>query len=281
MKFDLHSHSTASDGKLAPLAVLQQVEQLGVNLFALTDHDTVSGFLQIKDAAQSVVLVSGIEFSTQWSGLSIHIVGLDFDAAHPAMSQAIAHQRQVREQRAYTIDQRLTREGMPDVLRIALNYCPDIGQIGRPHFAQAMLDLGYVKTMTHAFDKWLGSGKLGDVKSVWPDIATAVEWLHEAGGVAVLAHPLRYKLTFAKLRRLVQYFQEVGGDAVEVVAQQGKLDKQQQLVDLVVSLGLAGSGGSDFHEPDWAWAQLGKVGAMPLGIKPVWELFQHTQVAGQ
>ena len=278
MKFDLHCHSNASDGKLSPEALLERARDAGLSLFAITDHDTLQGYRQVADCRESFQLVSGIELSTVWSGVAIHIVGLDFDPDHPAIQAMIERLREARHERALIIDKRLADRGMPGSLQGALTHCPDIGQVGRPHFAEYLYEQGYVKSVNEAFDKWLGSGKIGDVKTGWPSIAEAVTSITDAGGVAVLAHPLRYKMTFSKLRQLLACFQEAGGQAVEVVGSSMQADKQKQLCKLVQAMQLGASGGSDFHSPDWQWAQIGRLDPLPAGIKPVWQFFQRTNI---
>ncbi|HEY9032578.1 MAG TPA: PHP domain-containing protein [Pseudomonadales bacterium] len=278
MKFDLHCHSTASDGSLSPDVVLQRAVDAGVELFALTDHDTLQGFCQLQAVPAGLTLVSGIELSTVWSGVSIHVVGLDFDPVHPALLSMIETLRLAREQRAHMIDSRLADRGMPGALAGALQYCPDIGQLGRPHFAEYLRAAGYVASSNEAFDKWLGSGKIGDIKTVWPSLEAVVASIVDAGGVAVLAHPLRYKMTFSKLRRLVAAFREAGGRAVEVVGSSMQGEQKKQLWQLVQAMQLAGSGGSDFHSPEWQWAQIGHLEPLPAFITPVWDCFQHTRI---
>jgi hypothetical protein len=281
MKFDLHCHSNASDGKLSPREVLSVVASSDVQLFALTDHDTVQGYTQIKDLDWPFILVSGIELSTVWSGISVHVIGLDFDPEHPAMLEAIDFLRNARAARALVIDERLAKKGMPGTLQGALGFCPDLGQVGRPHFAEFMVQQGYVQSINEAFDRWLGNGKLGDVKTGWPTLEQTIAWIKQAGGVAVLAHPLRYDLTFSKMRRLVGTFRQYGGDAIEVLGQQAQPDQKRELIKLAKAEGLAGSGGSDFHNPEWAWAQIGRIEALPDDITPVWSLFKHTKIVRQ
>ena len=263
MKLDLHCHSSASDGKLSPQAVLHLAEEAELDYLALTDHDTIQGVMEILAINSTVNVISGVEISSLWQGVAIHIIGLDFDVEHSAISALLAQQRLVREKRARIIDQKLAAKGMPNTLAGALTYCPDLGQIGRPHFAQYLVDQGLVKNHKQAFDRWLGAGKIGDVKSDWPDIHHVIEVINASHGLAVLAHPLRYKLTFSKLRRLMQSFQDSGGAAVEVVGHQVSPDKQQRLIKAVADLSLMASGGSDFHDPQWRWAQLGHIPPLP------------------
>ena len=279
MKFDLHSHSSASDGKLAPQEVLALASESEIQLFALTDHDTIKGYEEVMNGDYPFKLVSGIELSSVWSGVAIHIVGLDFQADHPSILEAVDHQRRVREERSRIIEQRLAKQGMPDTLQGAFKYCPDSGQVGRPHFARYLVEMGYAESANQAFDRWLGAGKIGDVKSGWPDIARVNSWIKEAGGVAVLAHPLQYKMTFSKLKRLITIFKEAGGEAVEVLGQQAQPELKQRLIDYVNGLELAGSGGSDFHSPEWSWARLGAIEPLPDSIKPVWKLFNNTVIS--
>jgi len=256
-----------------------RVEEAELDLFALTDHDTLQGYwaLQQIDNLPCKVL-SGIELSCVWSGVSIHVVGLDFDPTHTSILQAVAFLRESREQRALIIDQKLAKLGMPNALEGALTYCSDIGQVGRPHFADFLVQQGYVASRNEAFDRWLGSGKICDIKTVWPALSQVVEWIVEAGGVAVLAHPLRYKMTFSKLRQLAKAFKAAGGQAIELVGQQSSPDQQRSLIKLAQELTLAGSGGSDFHDPEWAWAQIGRVGLLPNEVPPVWTLFKQMEV---
>jgi 3',5'-nucleoside bisphosphate phosphatase len=278
MKFDLHCHSTASDGKLSPEAVLLRAEEAQVELFALTDHDTVAGSQAIASLDKKLQFVSGIELSAVWSGVLVHIVGLDFDPNHTAILSMIAILREAREQRAYMIDKKLASLGMPNTLQGALTFCPDIGQVGRPHFAEYLVQQGYVENATKAFDAWLGNGKVCDIKTQWPEMAACIRSIVDADGVAVLAHPLRYKLTLAKLKRLIDAFAAAGGRAVEVSTAQPIDERHSQLCHYVQQKQLAGSGGADFHDPHWHWAQIGHIPPIPKDIQPVWQLFQRTKV---
>jgi len=283
-RYDLHNHSTASDGALAPAAVLALAQAAGLDGFALTDHDTLAGFDAVRNTplAQSVGLVSGIELSTQWSGVGVHVVGLDFDADDAAIRTAVAGQQQVRCERGLIIAERLRKQGLPDCYEGALKYYCDggPGQLGRPHFAQYLVEIGRVPTVQAAFDRWLGNGKPADVKQAWPELAQAVEWIKQANGVAVLAHPLKYKLTRTKLRRLVTHFREAGGAAIEVaVAGQQPLEtaliaKLAQEFELLASLG------TDFHEPGLSWCQIGRLPRLPEGCIGVWTRFSQFGQAG-
>lgn len=281
-RYDLHNHSTASDGALAPAAVLELARAAGLDGFALTDHDTLAGFDAVRDTplARAVGLVCGIELSTQWSGLGVHVVGLDFDPDHAEIRTAVSNQQQVRCERGLIIAERLRKLGLPDCYEGALKYSAGgAGQLGRPHFAQYLVEIGRVPTVQAAFDRWLGTGKPADIKQAWPELAQAVGWITQAGGVAVLAHPLKYKLTRTKLRRLVTHFLEAGGEAIEVaVAGQQPLETAQ-IAKLAEEFGLLASLGTDFHEPGLTWCQIGRLPRLPDICTGVWTRFRTSSLA--
>jgi hypothetical protein len=281
MQFDLHCHTTASDGRLTPNELADAVAALDLEVFALTDHDTIDGYAALKAEGKLKAAkhwVSGIEFSCVALKQTIHIVGLDFDEQHPGFIQALQVQAQRRRERGEVIAQRLLKLGLPDVYQAALAFAGSAESLGRPHFARALVQANACKNEQQAFDRWLGNGKPGDVKLHWPDLAEVVGWINDAGGVAVLAHPLRYKMTFSKLRQLITQFDQAGGAGVEVVGQQAPADKLKHLVRTVKSHGLAASGGSDFHDPNWHWAPLGKVAALPDELDPIWSRFTRTPI---
>lgn len=274
MKVDLHCHSLASDGALQPRDVLLRAHENGVEMLALTDHDTLAGLVEAGQAADElgVEFVSGIEISSQWSGVGIHVVGLAIDTQNGVLMTALDAQAMKREQRAEEIGRRLAKKGLvgchEGAKRIAGN-----SQIGRPHFARFMVEQGYVEDHSSAFDKYLGAGKVGDVKSQWPELDEVVSWIHAAGGYAVLAHPDKYKLTRMKLKRLLSYFKEVGGDAIEVVSGSQNKDVTDYFARLCREFGFYASCGSDFHNPNTQWCDLGKVDPLPKSCNPIWSLW--------
>ncbi|MCY4043601.1 MAG: PHP domain-containing protein [Cellvibrionales bacterium] len=282
MKFDLHSHSTASDGKLSPEAMLELAVAEKLSLFALTDHDSIQGFRIIEalksEKAPDLTLVPGIEFSSQWSGVGIHVVGLDFDPDHPVLQEGIAAQGQRRADRAITIGKKLEKLGMPGVLDKALALSGDAQKVGRPHFARAMVDAGFIKSVDRAFKQYLGDGKACDVKSLWPKMSEVIEWIIASGGVPVLAHPLKYKMTRSKRERLLTTFKDAGGQAVEVTEKSQDPAQHRHVVSICERLGLAGSGGSDFHGFKEYTLPLGHVDPIPSTLVPIWQLFNHTPI---
>lgn len=273
---DLHCHSRASDGKLTPAELVARAGSRGVSHLALTDHDTLDGLAEARAAAVAagVELINGIELSCLWKTQTIHVVGLDFDAASPALLAAVAEQADNRWRRAAMIDERLARLKVPDLLARA-RACADGDVPGRPHFAQVLVEAGVVKDLNQAFKRHLGAGKPGDVKAYWPALETVVRWILDAGGIAVLAHPRKYKLTATKLRALVADFQRAGGQALEVITSGQSSGDLGFLAELCRREGLWASQGSDFHFPGAPWCELGNIPAMPEGLVPVWQHFRQ------
>lgn len=272
---DLHCHTTASDGKHAPQELITLAQQRGIQTLAITDHDTIAGFREAQQYAQhaAITLVPGIEISCVWQGILIHIVGLDFDPASQAMQQAEQRQIEVREQRADLIAERLTKRLQHQVDMDEVRVLAQGGQIGRPHFAQYLLNHGLVNSFASAFTKYLGAGKVGDVKTGWPTMAEAVAWIVEAGGIAVMAHAHRYKMTRTKLRCCMQDFVDAGGRAIEVAYGTMDANQQQHMVALAKQFELLGSCGSDYHGPNRFGLELGVMPSFPKDIPPVWEHF--------
>lgn len=245
---DFHTHSLASDGALEPSDLLLKAKEAGVSRFAITDHDTLAGYLSVKgsQAARDVGLVSGVELSCRWAKTTIHVVGLGFDDSAAEIIDMVTSLSAARIERAETIAQRLENAGFSGALDGALKVANG-SQIGRPHFAQWMLDAGHVASLTEAFDKYLGAGKVGDVKAFWPAMAEVVRAITASGGVAVLAHPLKYRLTGMKLRALINDFKAAGGTCLEILnGRQPEVD-MKRLSQMAQSSDLLVSAGSDFH----------------------------------
>lgn len=274
MKFDLHTHSHHSDGELAPSALLARARDNGVDCLAITDHDTVAAYadaeLVIPD---DIELLPGIEFSSQWRSRGVHVVGLNIELGNPTLADAVAQQKQARDQRAQTIALRLAKLGIPNSLD-AVTRLANGGTIGRPHFAHHLVNEGHVRDLKQAFAKYLGAGKPGDVKNVWPELAEVVHWIRAAGGVAVLAHPAKYKMTRTKLRELTRDFCAAGGGAIEVVCGKQAPDVTTRLAELASDFELLASCGSDFHRADMSWSETGHFPALPATCRPVWDAWQ-------
>jgi predicted metal-dependent phosphoesterase TrpH len=270
---DFHTHSTASDGALSPGDLVSRARANGVALLALTDHDLMRGYQEAAAAAvpgQNPTLVPGIELSCRWSGATIHVVGLGIDAQHQAMESGIAQMAQARQLRAQKIADRLAARGFPGALAGAQGEAGE-SQLGRPHFARWLVGQGHVKDHKEAFDRLLGQGKPGDVKAFWPELATVVQWITEAGGVAVMAHPLKYRFTGMKLRRLLVDFVAAGGQALEVSSGRQTADQLRHLLRLAKDFELEVSVGSDFHRDAPYSADVGVELTPFAGLPGVWE----------
>jgi len=272
---DLHCHSTASDGALTPAALVARAAERGVTHLALTDHDTIAGLDEAREAAetQGLELVPGIELSCLWKSRTIHVVGLDFDTEDPAFRQALAQQHENRWARARMIVDRLSKLNVPDLLELATAAAG--GDVpGRPHFAKVLVEAGVVSNTAQAFKRHLGTGKPGDVKAYWPELAKVVRWINDAGGIAVLAHPRKYQLTATKLRDLTADFRRAGGRAIEVSTSGQSSGDLGFLAELCRKEQLLASQGSDFHFPGPPWCELGRIMKMPDGLEPVWHHFK-------
>lgn len=270
---DLHTHSLCSDGALSPFDLVARAHAAGVQVLALTDHDSVTGVPEAAQAASELgmQLLPGLELSTLWKGFSIHIVGLGVDIHHPGLVSGLARQADARGERAKAIADRLEKARRPGAYEAALALAGNVpNRISRTHFAQWLVQTGAVTSMQGAFDKYLGNGKPADVPMPWVDLPTAVSLIRESGGTAVLAHPGRYPLTRTKLRTLIGLFVDAGGEAMEVATATEKPDMIRYLGQLSIQFGLEASQGSDFHGPHIPWIQLGRFPALPVECRPVW-----------
>jgi len=271
---DLHLHSTASDGTLEPAALVAHVAGCGVGLMALTDHDTVDGVDAAATAARErgIGFVAGVELSASWRGRAVHVLGLAIDPRAPAIARALERQRSLRDARALRIAERLDAAGAPGAAALAI--VRGAGSLPtRTHFARALVALGACADVGAAFDRWLGQGKPGGVRSDWPELAESTAWIVAAGGKAVIAHPMRYPLSAGARRDMCSEFAAAGGRGVEVVTGGGSPRDREQAISLAVRCRLEGSVGSDFHDPAVPWNPPGRLAKLPPSIRPVWSDF--------
>ncbi|CAM3014065.1 PHP domain-containing protein [Vibrio ordalii] len=273
MRIDLHSHTTSSDGRLSPQALIDRALSFDIEVLAITDHDTTDALTIAHDYINQqqlpITLIDGIEISTVWQNKDIHIVGLNIDSNAQALQQLIEQQKAHRVQRAQLIAQRLqkvTREGVLEEVQAIAGDAP----ITRAHFAKWLVEQGFAKNMQQVFKKFLTRDNPGYVPPSWCSMADAVEAIHAAGGQAVLAHPGRYDLTAKWLKRLITAFVEAGGDAMEVAQPQQAPQERRILADYAIQYKLLASQGSDFHYPS-PWMELGRNLWLPSGIDPVWK----------
>ncbi|MFQ1015996.1 RNase RNM [Avibacterium paragallinarum] len=270
--YDLHCHSTASDGVLSPSEVVQRAYEQQVSVLALTDHDSISGLDEAQAQADrlGMRLINGVEISTQWENRAIHIVGLDFEKTHPKMIALLQQQAEKRLERAVKIGEKLAKIGVENAFEGAKKFTQ--GEVTRAHYARYLVEIGKVSNINQAFKKYLSQGKSAYVKAEWVDIPTAIEIIHQAGGQAVLAHPLRYTLTTKWIKKLIADFAQSGGDAIEVAGCGQTKDQRLLLARWAVEQGLYGSVGSDFHFL-CGWIELGRSLHLPETVPPIWQKF--------
>ncbi len=271
MRHDLHSHSWASDGLLSPAQVVRRAAARGVEVLALTDHDTTAGLGEAARAAEEagVRLVPGVEISVTWHRRTIHIVGLGIDPECPALAAGLERLCERRRARARAIDARLARHGIEGAYEGARRRAAG-AVIGRGHLARFLVEAGHVTGFDEAFKRYLGRGRVGFAPGEWVGLAEAVGWIRAAGGQAVIAHPARYRLTSAKLRELIREFRACGGEGIEVVSSAHSREEVNAMTGHARRFGLLASCGSDFHDPANRWADLGRMPALPAGCEPVW-----------
>lgn len=274
MDIDLHCHSTASDGILTPRELVLRAHEQGVKTLALTDHDTTEGLAEAHQAAKEVGihLINGIELSCVWGGTTIHILGYDFALDDPAITAVTDTLHKGRWLRSEEISRRLAAKGIPGALEGAQAIQAALGNSNnapaRPHFAQFLVSAGHVRDHTEAFRKWLGAGKIGDVKQHWPTFEETMASLAQAKALISLAHLYHYKFTRTKRRRLVQDFVNAGGHALEVVNGLQPAEQVGTLSILAREFNLKVTAGSDFHLPR-QWSELGRYRAVPEDLTPL------------
>jgi len=272
MKIDLHCHSLASDGTLSPTDVLAHAAEQEVDVLALTDHDTTAGLAEAHLAAKqhNIRLINGVEVSVSWMGQTIHIVGLNVDINNKALQDGLEETRAYREWRAEEIGRRLAKKRIPDAFEGAKAFAKS-GLIARTHFAHFLVEKGYSESIRDVFKHYLVRGKPGYVPGKWPELDKGVGWITGAGGIAVVAHPARYRITATRLRTLLAEFRESGGVAMEVVSGSHSADDCMSMAAHAKRAELFASQGSDFHGPENPWVELGRLRAMPDSCNTLWE----------
>jgi 3',5'-nucleoside bisphosphate phosphatase len=268
---DLHTHSHCSDGSLRPAELVQRATSAGIEVLALTDHDTIAGLEEAQGAAGhcGIRLVPGVEISASWRSQAIHVLGLWIDPAAARLQSMLNSQADRRRLRMRRICAALSKLGLPGTaLLAAVEAHP--GLPTRSHLAGALVAGGHVNRTDDAFRKYLGAGRAAHVAVDWPPLAQVVGWIVEAGGVASLAHPVRYALSSAARNQLLADFVAAGGGALEVVTGGNGAQHSQACAMLAVKFGLKGSVGSDFHNPQLTWNPLGRLAKLPDCVVPVW-----------
>ncbi len=270
--YDLHSHTTASDGLLTPAELVERAVEMRVGVLAITDHDTTAGLDEAEQAiikrALPLKLIHGVEISTLWENHEIHIVGLGVDKENVVFKALLEAQTTRRRARAEEIALRLAKHRIPGALEGAQRLAGNAA-ITRGHFARFLVEQGVVSSLAQVFKKYLAKGKIGYVPSSWCTIDEAINAIHQAGGQAVLAHPARYGLSTKWLKRLLEYYQQAGGDAMEVAQCQQAPNERKVLANYATEYQLLSSQGSDFHQP-CPWLELGRNLWLPGESVAVW-----------
>lgn len=268
---DLHTHSNCSDGVLSPRDLVARAAGRGVRMLALTDHDTVDGLAEARAAASGhgMTFVTGTELSARYDEQVVHVVGLGIDPAAGRLREGLGRQQALRETRAVEIGRKLAKLGC-DVADRARALAGQ-GQPTRTHYARALLRAGHVREPQEAFDRYLGRGRPAYVRADWAVLDEAVAWITDSGGVAVLAHPARYKMSARQRRGLIAAFQAAGGKGIEVVTGNVSRDDLFRFADLARQHGLMASLGSDFHDPAETWIEIGRLPDLPPGLTPIWQ----------
>lgn len=275
---DLHCHTTASDGELTPRELLLLAKSVGIRLLAITDHDTLAGYNELQalitQSSQNTALhlVCGCEFSSAWLGVGVHIVGLNFDANHPRVTDLIHYQQAARASRLAKQLKQLAALQMPMTVEEVSAFAAH-QNIGRPHIAQCMVAKGYVDSPAKAFKKYLGRGKLGDMHQYWAPLPQIIDTINQAGGIATIAHPAQYRMTRSKMHRFVRDFVGFGGGAIEVATAGQPADQIEKFALIAKQYGLYASIGSDFHRQRRYHPMLGKIPPLPKDVIPVWHGF--------
>lgn len=277
MIVDLHSHSTASDGTLTPTALLDHAKQHGVNMLALTDHDEIAGLAAANQIAtrHGIRLINGVEISVTWRGRTLHVLGLGIDPQHPDLVAGLKTLRDSRKDRAIRIADALSRHGIPDSLEGAQRYATE-RVLSRTHFARFLVESGRAKDMKTVFKKFLVRGKPGYTPHTWAPLEQAVGWIRASGGDAVIAHPGRYGLGCTLLDALFDEFKALGGAGLEVISGSHTAEHATRFAAYCARFEFVASAGSDYHGPENAYLDLGRLPPLPPGCVPIWSRWLKT-----
>ena len=274
---DLHCHSVVSDGTLTPEVLAARAKANGVQLWALTDHDEIGGQKQARDAALALGLpyLTGVEISVTFAGVTVHIVGLGFDADDTALNDGLRATRGGRTERAREMAVGLAQAGIPGAFDGALKFVGNPELMSRTHFARFLIEAGVCQDTNEVFRRFLTEGKPGFVPHRWASLGNAVKWIKEAGGQAVIAHPARYKFTPTEEYALFTEFIAHGGRGVEVITGSHSPPEAVKYAETALEFKLAASRGSDFHSPDESRIDLGGLPELPGQLTPIWSLLEE------
>jgi 3',5'-nucleoside bisphosphate phosphatase len=279
---DLHCHSTVSDGALAPEAVAARAASGGVELWALTDHDEISGVARARAAAHAagMAFLSGVEISVSFAGIVVHIVGLGFDETDSRLQAGLKHTRGGRGARAQDMAAGLAKVGIEGAYEGALTFVGNPELISRTHFARWLVEAGHCRDIPEVFRRYLTEDKPGYVPHRWAQLSEAVGWITGAGGMAIIAHPARYKFSPNAEYALFSEFKQHGGLGVEVVTGSHSDAEAVRYASMALEFGLLASRGSDFHAPGESRTELGSMRPLSAKLQPVWMALEHRVAFG-
>jgi len=272
MKVDFHNHSYFSDGVFSPTEVVRLADEAACDLFALTDHDTTDGLSEAQRMADklSVNLISGVEISALWRNMTIHIVGLGIDTNNDVLQKGLNYNQTLREERALKIALGLKRSGINNALE-KTQEISKTNMLTRTHFAQMLILEGYCKDMKSVFRRFLTGKKPGATRVEWRSFDEVVEWIHAAGGLAVIAHPFRYRMTQTKIKNMLIDFKEVLGDGVEVVTATSTDEEITLSNQWAKEYKLLSSCGSDYHGWSNQRIKIGRLKDLPSLDNAIWK----------
>lgn len=252
MRIDLHTHSNCSDGSLSPRQLLDLFKQYDVRVLALTDHDTIDGLEEARAYGRQIGLqvVNGVELSIDYplpGRGHLHLLGLFIDVTSAALHQALDHLRLARQHRGKQIVEKLQLIGV-DISQQELDDIASGGSVGRPHIAHLLVQKGYVTSVAQAFREYLSKGQPAYVPKEKLKIEPAIEVIHQAGGLAVLAHPISLGYNnYPRFGQEILKLQALGLDGIEAYYPSHDRYFTRWLLDFAAQHDLAVSGGSDFH----------------------------------
>ena len=280
---DLHCHSTISDGVLPPADLVRHAHSRGIRILSLTDHDDLGGLEEAREVAESLGMhfINGVEISVLWHERTVHIVGLRIDPQHAPLREGLAAMREGRILRAEKIAEELAKSGIHDALQGAYRYSQG-NIISRAHFARYLVELGHAKNTASVFKRYLVKGKPGYVRHEWASLATALEWIHGSGGIAVLAHPGRYDMGKQLLKQLIEEFIQLGGRGIEVVTGSHRPEQFNTFAQIAQQYQLLSSLGSDYHGKGQSYIDMGSLPSLPTNCQPIWHDWpEYHQVSQQ
>ena len=271
MKVDLHSHSYYSDGVYSPSEVIELANQVKCDLFSLTDHDTTVGVLEAQERADDLSLnfIPGVEISAFWQNMTIHILGIGVNVDNDILQKGLRRNQELRKERAEKIAHGLRRTGIKDVLE-KTRALSKTNMITRTHFAQMLIQEGYCKDMKSVFRRFLTGKKPGASRVEWANFEEVIGWIHSAGGLAVLAHPFRYRMTQTKIKKMLSDYKGALGDGIEVVTGTSTEEEVNLASRWASDFNLLISSGSDYHGWPNQRVNIGSLKEVPNSDNLIW-----------